>query len=304
MRNESARSRSERNGTGTMSQNDMSSDSADGNHSGGHPPMRVTRIGGPTALIEFDGWRILTDPTFDPPGRRYGFGLGTSSMKTAGPAISSDNVGPIDAVLLSHDHHADNLDDSGRESLANAPAVFTTRSGQRRLGTENVIGLAPWQTADLTRADGARLTVTATPCRHGPPFSHPIIGDVIGFALSHPGQGSTTLWMSGDTVDFRGITEVARRLDIDVALIHMGAVRFPITGRLAYSLDSRHAVRVLQKVQPRVALPVHYEGWSHFSEPEARLHDALDSSPVKEMIVWLPLGVATPIPGTASLDAS
>ena len=45
--------------------------------------MRITHIGGPTALIELDGWRLLTDPTFDDPGRRYAFGWGTSSRKLA-----------------------------------------------------------------------------------------------------------------------------------------------------------------------------------------------------------------------------
>ena len=28
---------------------------------------QFTLIGGPTALIEVDGYRLLTDPTFDPP---------------------------------------------------------------------------------------------------------------------------------------------------------------------------------------------------------------------------------------------
>jgi L-ascorbate metabolism protein UlaG (beta-lactamase superfamily) len=32
--------------------------------------VRITHIGGPTALIEVGGWRLLTDPTFDAPGRR------------------------------------------------------------------------------------------------------------------------------------------------------------------------------------------------------------------------------------------
>nr|BFE57997.1 hypothetical protein GCM10020063_025230 [Dactylosporangium thailandense] len=49
--------------------------------------MRVTHVGGPTVLIEVGGWRLLTDPTFDPPGRRYTFGWGTSSRKLAGPAV-------------------------------------------------------------------------------------------------------------------------------------------------------------------------------------------------------------------------
>jgi L-ascorbate metabolism protein UlaG (beta-lactamase superfamily) len=35
--------------------------------------LRLTHIGGPTVLIEVGGWRLLTDPTFDPPGRKYKF---------------------------------------------------------------------------------------------------------------------------------------------------------------------------------------------------------------------------------------
>ena len=72
--------------------------------------VHLTHIGGPTVLIEVGGWRLLTDPTFDPPGRSYRFGWGTGSRKLTGPAIAASDLGPIDAVLLSHDHHDDNLD--------------------------------------------------------------------------------------------------------------------------------------------------------------------------------------------------
>jgi L-ascorbate metabolism protein UlaG (beta-lactamase superfamily) len=45
--------------------------------------VRITHVGGPTTLIEVAGRPLLTDPTFDPPGRRYGFGWGTSSPKVS-----------------------------------------------------------------------------------------------------------------------------------------------------------------------------------------------------------------------------
>jgi L-ascorbate metabolism protein UlaG (beta-lactamase superfamily) len=253
--------------------------------------VQVTHIGGPTALIEFDGWRILTDPTFDPPGRRYGFGFGTSSVKTRGPAIAREDLGRIDAVVLSHDQHADNLDDAGRELLAEVPVVVTTRAARRRLGGDNVVGLDAWQTTTIENAEGGRLDVTATPCRHGPPLSRALVGDAIGFAVARPGESTTAVWMSGDTVDFRGLREVASRLDIDVAVVHIGAVRFPISGPLHYSLDGRRAARVIERIAPRVAIPLHYEGWSHFSEPEPQLRAALEA--VSDRVRWLPLGVAT-----------
>lgn len=34
------------------------------------PTVHLTDIGGPTLLIEVGGWRLRTDPTFDPPGGR------------------------------------------------------------------------------------------------------------------------------------------------------------------------------------------------------------------------------------------
>src|SRR5262249_53277740 len=145
-------------------------------------PVTLTHIGGPTVLIEVAGWRLLTDPTFDPPGKRYHFGWGAGSKKLAGPSIAPAALGPIDAVLLSHDHHEDNLDPAGRALLPSAGVVVTTSSGAGRLGG-SVRGLAPWQTTTLEAPGRPAITVTATPCRHGPPGSHFIVGDVIGFAL-------------------------------------------------------------------------------------------------------------------------
>lgn len=258
--------------------------------------MRLTHVGGPTVLVELDGWRILTDPTFDPPGRRYGFGLGTSSTKTAGPALSVDQIGPIDAILLSHDHHADNLDDAGRALLPGVEVVVTTHAGHKRLGGANTRGLRAGDSTQLVAPGKPSLTVTATPCRHGPPLSRPIAGAVIGFALSLAQGTSARLWMTGDTVLHRPVRQIAESLDVDVLLMHLGAVRFPQTGPLSYSMNSTEALRLIELTKPRVAVPVHYEGWSHFSEPEDHLRSALakvQATPHEHAAVtWLQPGVA------------
>ncbi len=150
--------------------------------------LRITHIGGPTVLIEIGDWRLLTDPTFDPAGGTYNFGWGTGSVKEAGPAIAAAELGPIDAVLLSHDHHDDNLDAAGRALLPSAGVVVTTAAGAKRLGG-SARGVKPWETTRLEVPGRSPIEVTATPCRHGPPLSHPIVGDVIGFALRWEGQG-------------------------------------------------------------------------------------------------------------------
>ena len=110
------------------------------------------------------------------------------------------------------------------------------------------------------------IQVTATPCRHGPPGSRPIVGDVIGFSLRWDGQRHGTVWISGDTVLYGGLREVARRVDVGTALVHLGGVRFPITGPIRYTMRARHVAAVCDLLQPHTTIPVHYEGWSHFRE--------------------------------------
>ncbi|MEU4687777.1 MBL fold metallo-hydrolase [Actinoplanes sp. NPDC023714] len=242
---------------------------------------RITHIGGPTTLIELDGVRLLTDPTFDEPGRRYAFGLGTSSVKTAGPALRPDQLGRIDAVLLTHDHHADNLDDAGRALLPSVPVVVTTASGARRLGG-NAVGLVPWKTTTV-----GGLEITATPARHGPPLSRAVVGDAIGFAL-RPAGASSVVWITGDTVFFGGVREVASRLTVDTAIVHLGKVQFGLTGPIRYTMNGRDAARLVELVRPRRVVPVHYEGWSHFQEGRAGAEAAFPPA----TLTWLEPGVA------------
>jgi L-ascorbate metabolism protein UlaG (beta-lactamase superfamily) len=255
--------------------------------------VRLTHIGGPTVLIEVGGWRLLTDPTFDPPGRRYFFGWGTMSRKLAGPAIAATDLPPIDAVLLSHDHHGDNLDPAGRALLPSAGAIVTTASGAKRLGG-TARGLQPWQTTRLDASERPSIEITATPCRHGPPLSHPIVGDVIGFALRWEGQADGVLWISGDTVLYDGVRHVADRLQVDTALLHLGGVRFGVSGPVRYTMTAGDAVELCGLVRPRTAIPIHYEGWKHFREGRQAIERELAAAPpdVRERIRWLPIGTA------------
>jgi L-ascorbate metabolism protein UlaG (beta-lactamase superfamily) len=258
--------------------------------------LKLTHIGGPTVLIETGGWRILTDPTFDPAGGHYKFGLGTSSDKTADPAIAADEIGPLDAVLLSHDQHGDNLDTAGRKLLETVPKVITTVSGAKRLGAR-AEGLAPWATTKLEAPGKESIAVQATPCRHGPPLSRALVGDVIGFSLTGAADGAGgsdadgdgAFWISGDTVLYPGVREVADRIKVSVAMIHLGGVRFPISGPCRYTMTAKDAAELCGQIRPRVLVPIHYEGWSHFKEGRAEAAAALGKTPVQ----WLEPGVPT-----------
>ena len=58
-------------------------------------------------------------------------------------------------------------------------------------------------------------------------MSRAITGDVIGFALRWDGQDHGVLWVSGDTVLYDGVRQVADRIQVDTAILHLGGVGSP-----------------------------------------------------------------------------
>ena len=252
-------------------------------------PISITLIGGPTALIEIDGFRLLTDPTFDAPGEHR---LPHVTLtKTSGPALDAAAIGSIDAVLLSHDQHADNLDTSGRAYLAGAPRVLTTVAGAKRLGG-HAEGLAPWHATELSR-DGRTLRITATPARHGPAGIEPLAGDVIGFVLTTRDDATRPIYVTGDTVWYDGVAEVARRFRAGVVLLFAGAAR--TRGPFHLTMDTNDAIETAHAFPDAVIVPVHRVGWAHLTQSSADLENAFNALGLRSRLQMLKPGIATPI---------
>jgi L-ascorbate metabolism protein UlaG (beta-lactamase superfamily) len=250
--------------------------------------VRITYIGGPTALIEWNGIRLLTDPTFDPGGSAYP-SKGYVLRKTMGPAVPVKMLGRIDAVLLSHDHHFDNLDRAGRAMLPHARAVLTTEAGAGRL-SGNAIGMSAGAHYELETPDGAVLRVTATAARHGPADGDR--GPVIGFALTLDG-GDDAVYVSGDTVWYDGVREVRDRFAVRVALLFCGAARVSIAGDNDLTLNADGAVEVARAMADATIVPVHFEGWEHFTQSRADLERAFADARLGERLRWPVAGEPT-----------
>lgn len=229
----------------------------------------ITLIGGPTALIEIGGFRFLTDPTFDDPGD-YQLSY-VSLKKTEWPALLASEVGKIDAVLLSHDQHADNLDLAGRAFLPHARRVLTTKAGAARLGG-NAEGLAPWETRELQAANGETITITATPARHGPAGIEPLSGDVIGFVLSSKTNAFKPVYVTGDTVWFNGVAEVQRRFEPGLVLLYAGAAQ--TRGKFNLTMNANDAIEAACAFAGASIVPLHTDSWAHFTENEDDLDRA------------------------------
>lgn len=226
--------------------------------------MKITLVGGPTAVLESSGLRFLTDPTFDPAGSESSRGSVTLK-KTSGPALSLAALGHIDAVLLSHDRHYDNLDHSGRAMLARAGTVITTPSGSARLGGA-AIGLKTWQSTELTAPGAHVVRIIASPARHGPPGIEALSGEVTGFVLTFDNRPDDAVYISGDTVWFDGVAEVARRFSVATIVLFMGAARVKDRGPDALTMTTEDALKTAEAFPRAMIVPVHYQGWEHFTE--------------------------------------
>lgn len=245
-------------------------------------PVRV--LSGPTVLIEYAGLRILIGPTFDPPGQ-YPVMPGYAMTKTTGSPISPDDVGHIDAVLLSHDEHDDNLDRAGRAFLPHVPVVYTTVSGSRRLAG-NAQGLAFWGNVTLTAPDGTEVTITGLPARHGPEGSEPVSGDVLGFLLIAP--GSPCVYVSGDNASLDYVQQIADRCaPIDTAILFLGGVRHkPMLDAQLVTLDNTQATWVARALDARRVIPAHFEGWAHFQGTRDDLTEAFSDVGLSDRPVY------------------
>ena len=142
-------------------------------------------------------------------------------MKTAGPAIDANDVGRIDAALLSNDQHVDNLDvgEAAPRHVAAHPDDLTAAA---RLGA-SARGLEHYATCRLERAEAQAVLVMALPTQHGP---EPTTGPVNGFLLSSP--DAPTIYISGDNASVDVVREIATRVgQIDIAILFVGAANLP-----------------------------------------------------------------------------
>ncbi|HEX4789283.1 MAG TPA: MBL fold metallo-hydrolase [Actinospica sp.] len=245
------------------------------------PRIHVLSTGGPTALIELGGLRFVTDPTFDEP-QEYRSPSGATLTKTEPAALGPGGLGRVDAVLLSHDQHPDNLDRSGRAFLSEVPLVLTTVSGAGRLSAQNAAvpaaGLAPWDRRTLARPDGGELTVTAVPALHGPEGFEERTGEVTGFVLTAADLPS--VYVSGDNASLDRVRRIAERLGpVDTAVLFAGAARLPeVYGEALLTLDGAQAAEAAHILGSRHTVVLHCDSWAHFSEDFAAVEAAFDEA--------------------------
>ena len=207
--------------------------------------VRITHIGGPTVLIEVDGWRLLTDPTFDPAGGKYRFGWGTGSRKAGRTRDRCRRPRP-DRRGAAQPRSPRRQSRPRRAGAAAHRRVSWSRPLRARSGWAATRAGSSHGRPRGSRRRAAddrdhRHAVPPRPAAEPPDRRR---RDRLRARLG--GSGAGVLWISGDTVLYDGVREVAERLQVDTALLHLGGVRFPVSGPVRYTMTApggRGAVR-------------------------------------------------------------
>ena len=259
---------------------------------GSKSSIYITHVGTATAVIELDNLTILTDPYFSPEGTAWTGGSGAKLISSYQPALGLQDLPPIDLILLSHEDHKDNLDDIGRE-LLNGRRVVTTVDGARKLAPRaGIHGLRAWETTTIQVGGGPRYEITATPCEHLPG------GQCVGFVITaeHLGMSDgkpNALYFSGDTTYLEELAQIKDRFSVAVALFNLGKATVPTPGGggvLQITMDGEQAVRLSHDIEPRVVVPMHFEGWNHFEEGKQALQEVFGKAGVEDKFKFLEPG--------------
>ena len=198
------------------------------------------------------------------------------------PNSATSEQTAIDLILLSHPQHKDNFDLKGREFAKKVPLILSTQKIEKNF--KNGKGLKPWESYEIKLPNKSnQLKITATPAQHHPNWLPRFIsGEVIGFFLETT-PSKETLYISGDTVFFKGISEIAKKLKpVTYALIHVGSAEFRyLSGLGKFTMDAKGFMKTIAVINPKIAIPIHNSGWTHFKENDDGIKKELSNTQQK-----------------------
>lgn len=199
--------------------------------------VTLTRVAHSTALIDFDGFRVLTDPWFS---ERWGYYHGEPY------GIALDQLPRLDAVIVSHGHY-DHYDMEAFAAYPDKSVPILVKRGiaakARGAGFTDVRELDAWETMTI-----GPVTFTAAPGKHAVPE--------ITYMLR---TADLTVYFGGDTLLIPALDELATRFPrVDLAMLAVNGLRLrPLLNRQVV-MDPREAARLCAILRPRYAVPMHY----------------------------------------------
>jgi L-ascorbate metabolism protein UlaG (beta-lactamase superfamily) len=245
-------------------------------------------VGTATVILRYAGFTLLTDPNFLHQGDHVHLGHGLTARRLTNPALELEDLPALDLVLLSH-LHEDHFDRLVAEKLdKNLPIVTTPHAAKslQKKGFRSLYPLDTWQSIAIRKGTHT-LNISAMPGRHGPGLLNLALPPVMGSLLEFQEQGKThcCLYITGDTLVIDQLKEIPQRYpNIDVALLHLGGTK--IFGILL-TMDAKQGLEALKIINPRVAIPIHYNDYTVFKSPLEDFQSAVRAAGLESRVHYL-----------------
>ena len=213
--------------------------------------VRITWVNHATFLMQMDGVNILTDPIWSERCSPFSF---AGPKRHREPGLRIEDLPPLDAVLVSHNHY-DHLDLPTLRRLK-APRILTPLGNaafMEKYKIENATDLDWWQSVKLTE----NVTITLTPAQH---FCARSLSDRNttlwgGFVISGP---SGNVYFAGDTGWGDHFAEIVKRFGpMRVAMLPIGAYLPRWFMRPAH-IEPSEAIDAHFALQARTSIAMHY----------------------------------------------
>ncbi len=247
-------------------------------------------VGNATVILRFGGFTIMTDPNFVHRGEHVHLGYGLKAKRLTEPAITLENLPPIDLILLSH-LHGDHFDQLVQEKLDRTIPIVTTTDAAAALEAMHFQSrhpLAQWQTLTVKKG-GATLRITSMPARHGPPLVAALLAQTMGSMLefsASEGQIVYRIYVSGDTMMSDDLRDIPRRYaDIDLALLHLGGTK--ILNTIMVTMDGRQGSELLRLIDPHKAIPIHYNDYNVFTSSLEDFERHVKVAELQDKVIYL-----------------
>jgi L-ascorbate metabolism protein UlaG (beta-lactamase superfamily) len=254
--------------------------------------VRVTWVNHATMLVQMDGVNILTDPIWSMRCSPFSF---AGPKRHRPPGLRFDDLPPIDAVLVSHNHY-DHLDIATLRRLGGA-RIFTPLGNSAlmaRHGVKYATDLDWWQTARVSD----RVTVTLVPSQH---FCARALSDRNatlwgGFVISGP---SGNAYFAGDTGWGRHFAQIGERFgSMRVAMLPIGAY-LPRWFMKPAHISPAEAVDAHAALGARTSIAMHYGtfnlGDDGYEQPARDLRAAVAAKGNPEVLI-VEHGVGVEVP--------
>lgn len=208
---------------------------------------KLTFVGHSTVLLDFDGYKIITDPVFS----RWVYGVPRFRKAKIDAPFTQNGA---DLILISH-AHKDHLNGKSLNKFSkNIPIGSHTDNKKylKKCKFKNIFEFLFWESQTFNEG---KITITSVPAFHGKTLPWGPIGTSGGFIIQY---GQKTIYFAGDTAyDENLFEDIGKRFEIDILLMPVGAYS------PRWMLRSEHtnpdeAIKTMSILKAKKMIPIHW----------------------------------------------